>query len=160
MIAATMPEVGEKAPSFSLSALPDGKAVKLADFKGKKVVLYFYPKDMTPGCTSQACDFRDANEAFAGADAVVLGISPDGIDSHRKFAEKYELPFPLLADEGHALAEKYGVWVEKSMYGRKYLGVQRATFLIDREGKVAAVWPKVKVPGHVAEVAAKIAEIE
>ncbi|HEX6986189.1 MAG TPA: thioredoxin-dependent thiol peroxidase [Planctomycetaceae bacterium] len=159
MPAATMPKVGDKAPAFSLPALPDGKTVKLSEFKGKKVVLYFYPKDMTPGCTTEACDFRDAHSTFAGGDAVVLGVSPDSVDSHRKFAEKYGLPFPLLADEDHAVAEKYGVWVEKNMYGKKSWGVQRATFLIDREGKIAAVWPRVKVDGHAAAVAAKLAGV-
>ena len=159
MAVGQMPKVGEKAPAFSLPALPDGKTVKLADFKGKAVVLYFYPRDMTPGCTTEACDFRDAHAGLAGK-AVVLGVSPDGIDDHRKFAERYSLPFPLLADEDHAVAEKYGVWVEKNMYGKKSWGVQRATFLIDGEGKVAAVWPRVKVDGHVAEVAAKVAALE
>lgn len=157
MVEASMPKVGDKAPAFTLPALPDGKPVKLSDYRGGAVVLYFYPKDMTPGCTTQACDFRDAYAGFSKS--VVLGVSPDGIASHRKFAAKYELPFPLLADEDHAVAEKYGLWVEKSMYGRKYWGVQRATFLIDGAGKVAAVWPKVKVEGHVAEVAAKLAEL-
>ncbi|MGC1273198.1 MAG: thioredoxin-dependent thiol peroxidase [Planctomycetaceae bacterium] len=155
---AAMPEVGDKAPAFNLPALPDGKTVKLADFKGRNVVLYFYPKDMTPGCTTEACDFRDAHATFSDGETVVLGVSPDSVEKHRKFAEKYDLPFPLLADEDHAVAEKYGVWVEKMNYGKKYWGVQRATFLIDRSGKVAAVWPKVKVQGHVAEVSAKLAE--
>jgi peroxiredoxin Q/BCP len=159
MPAANMPKVGDKAPAFSLPALPDSKMVKLSDFKGKNVVLYFYPKDMTPGCTTEACDFRDAQATFAGGNAVVLGISPDDIDSHREFAETYGLPFPLLADEGHAVAEKYGAWVEKNMYGKKSWGVQRATFLIDGDGKIAAVWPRVKVEGHVAAVAAKLAEL-
>jgi peroxiredoxin Q/BCP len=155
---AAVPKVGDKAPAFSLPALPDGKTVKLSDFEGKKIVLYFYPKDMTPGCTTEACDFRDAHAGFAG-ETVVLGVSPDPIESHRKFAEKYELPFPLLADEDHAVAEKYGLWVEKNMYGKKSWGVQRATFLIDREGRIAAAWPRVKVDGHVAAVAAKTAEL-
>lgn len=159
MPAATIPKAGDKAPAFSLPALPDGKTVKLSGFRGKNVVLYFYPKDMTPGCTTEACDFRDAHAKFAGGNTVVLGISPDDIDSHRKFAEQYALPFPLLADEDHAVAEKYGVWVEKNMYGKKSWGVQRATFLIDAEGKVAAVWPRVKVEGHAAAVAEKLAEL-
>lgn len=159
MPAAAMPEVGDKAPAFSLPALPDGKMVKLADFKGRNVVLYFYPKDMTPGCTTEACDFRDAHATFTDGETVVLGVSPDSVERHRKFAEKYELPFPLLADEDHAVAEKYGVWVEKMNYGKKYWGVQRATFLIDPSGKIAAVWPKVKVQGHVADVAARLAEL-
>ena len=159
MSAAAMPGIGDKAPAFSLPALPDGKKVKLADFKGQNVVLYFYPKDMTPGCTTEACDFRDAHTAFADGETVVLGVSPDSIDRHRKFAETYELPFPLLSDEDHAVAEKYGVWVEKKNYGKTYWGIQRATFLIDRQGKVAAVWPRVKVAGHVAAVAAKLDEL-
>jgi peroxiredoxin Q/BCP len=153
-----MPAVGTKAPAFDLPAFPTGR-YKLSQFKGEKfVVLYFYPKDNTPGCTTEACDFRDQHVRF-GKDAVVLGISPDSVASHQKFAEKFSLPFPLLADEGHAVAEKYGVWVEKNMYGKKSMGIQRATFLIDKDGKIAAVWPKVKVAGHVAEVAAKLKEL-
>lgn len=159
MSVAVMPQVGDKAPAFSLPALPDGKKVKLADFKGKNVILYFYPKDMTPGCTTQACDFRDRHSDFSASDTVVLGVSPDPIERHRKFAEKHELPFPLLADEDHTVAEKYGVWVEKMNFGKKYWGIQRATFLIDKSGKIAAVWPKVKVQGHVAAVAEKLAEL-
>lgn len=155
---AAVPKVGDKAPAFSLPALPDGKTVKLSDYKGKKVVLYFYPKDMTPGCTTEACDFRDAHAGFGG-ETVVLGVSPDSVESHKKFAEKYELPFPLLADEDHAVAEKYGLWVEKNMYGKKSWGVQRATFLIGREGRIAVAWPRVKVDGHVADVASKAAEL-
>ena len=159
MAIGSMPKVGEKAPAFSLPALPDGKPVKLSDFKGRAVVLYFYPKDMTPGCTTEACDFRDAYPGLGGK-AVVLGVSPDGVESHRKFAAKYELPFPLLADEDHAVAEKYGVWVEKSMYGKKYWGVQRATFLIDGDGVVQRVWRKVKVPGHAEEVLAATRDLK
>ena len=154
-----MPHVGDKAPAFRLPALPDGKPVALADFRGRNVVLYFYPRDMTPGCTTEACDFRDIHPTFARAGAVVLGISTDSVASHQKFAEKYDLPFPLLADEDHAVAEKYGVWVEKNMYGRKSLGVQRATFLVDGDGIIAAVWPRVKVQGHAADVATKLAEL-
>jgi peroxiredoxin Q/BCP len=154
-----MPKVGDRAPAFHLPAWPDGKKLKLADFKGRYVVLYFYPKDMTPGCTTEACDFRDAHTQFAGLDAVILGISPDPIEAHQKFAEKYGLPFPLLSDEDHAVAEKYGVWVEKNMYGKKSWGVQRATFVIDKAGTIAAVWPRVKVNGHVAAVAEKLAEL-
>lgn len=154
-----MPETGKKAPAFSLPAHPE-KSVKLGQFKGKKnVVLYFYPKDNTPGCTQEACDFRDNLGRLNSADTVVLGISPDSVASHAKFAEKFDLPFTLLADEDHAICEKYGVWVEKKNYGKTYMGVQRATFLIDKEGKIAAVWPKVTVAGHVDEVAAKVAEL-
>lgn len=159
MSASDMPQVGKTAPAFTLPAIPDG-TVKLSQFKGKNVVLYFYPRDNTPGCTQEACDFRDNPAAFQNKDTVVLGISPDSVASHQKFADKFELPFPLLSDEDHAVAEKYGVWVEKKQYGRTYMGIQRATFLIDKQGKVAAVWPRVRVKGHVAEVAAKLAQLE
>ena len=155
----TMPEIGDPAPEFSLPAVPEGK-VSLKQFRGKQnVVLYFYPKDNTPGCTQEACDFRDQTTPLTRAGAVVLGISPDSTTSHEKFAAKFELPFPLLSDPDHAVAEKYGVWVEKNMYGRKSMGVQRATFLIDKRGKIAAVWPKVKVAGHVDDVIAKLKEV-
>lgn len=154
-----MPKVGDKAPSFHLPALPTGSKVNLSDYKGRFVVLYFYPRDMTPGCTTEACDFRDSHSRLAAHDAVVLGVSTDSIESHQKFAEKYELPFPLLADTDHSLCEKYGVWVEKNMYGKKSLGVQRASFLIDPLGKIAAVWPRVKVAGHVDEVVKKLNEL-
>lgn len=154
-----VPKVGDAAPEFRLPASPDGEPVGLSDFRGKTVVLYFYPRDMTPGCTTESCDFRDAHPRFADENAVVLGISTDGIESHRKFSEAYELPFPLLADEDHAVAERYGVWVEKNMYGKKSWGVQRATFVIDGAGKVSAVWPRVKVEGHVAAVVAKLPEL-
>lgn len=153
-----MPEEGKKAPSFTLPG-SSGKNVKLSDYKGKNIVLYFYPKDDTPGCTVEAKGFRDHADAFENAGAVVLGVSPDGVTSHCKFRDKYDLNFELLADEEHAVAEKYGVWVEKSMYGKKYWGVQRATFLIDGSGKVAKVWPKVKPDGHPAEVLAAIAAL-
>jgi thioredoxin-dependent peroxiredoxin len=144
-------KVGDKAPEFSLEN-GDGTTVKLKDFKGKPVILYFYPKDNTSGCTKQACDFRDTQPAIRKAGAVVLGVSPDSVASHEKFAAKFELPFTLLSDPDHAVAEKYGVWVEKSMYGRKYMGIERTTFLIDEKGKVAEIWSKVKVPGHVETV--------
>jgi thioredoxin-dependent peroxiredoxin len=146
-----MPDVGKKAPAFTLKD-QDGKPVTLADFKGKPVVLYFYPKDDTPGCTQEACDFRDASAALKKAGAVVLGISPDDSKRHGKFAAKWKLPFPLLADTEHAVALAYGAWAEKSMYGRKYMGIVRSTFLIGKDGVVAQVWPKVKVTGHVEEV--------
>lgn len=155
----TMPEEGDKAPTFDLPTFPAGRT-KLSQFKGKQnVVLYFYPRDDTPGCTKEACGFRDDIGNFQSADTVVLGISTDSVDSHKKFAEKFSLPFPLLADEDHAVAEKYGVWVEKNMYGKKSMGIQRATFLIDKNGKIAAVWPRVKVDGHVGEVAEKLKEL-
>jgi peroxiredoxin Q/BCP len=158
MSGSAIPQVGKTAPAFTLPAIPDG-TVKLSQFKGKNVVLYFYPRDNTPGCTQEACDFRDNAAAFQNKGTVVLGISPDSVASHRKFADKFELPFPLLADEDHKVAVKYGVWVEKQQYGRKYMGIQRATFLIDKQGKIAAVWPKVSVKGHVADVAARLAEL-
>lgn len=154
-----MPQVGRTAPAFTLPAVPEG-TVRLSQFQGKKnVILYFYPRDNTPGCTQEACDFRDHLAALNRGDAVVLGVSPDSVASHQKFADKFELPFPLLADEKHQVCEKYGVWVEKKNYGKSYMGVQRATFLIDKRGKIAAVWPKVKVAGHVQEVAQKLAEL-
>ena len=149
---------GDVAPAFTVLTNGGGK-VSLADFAGKNVVLFFYPRDNTPGCTIEACDFRDRHAQF-GDDVVVLGVSPDSVASHGKFTENFSLPFPLLADEDHAVAEKYGVWVEKNMYGKKSMGIQRATFLIDPEGKIAAAWPRVKVDGHVAEVAAKLKELE
>ena len=146
-----MIEEGKKAPAFSLKDQA-GKTVKLSDFSGKNVVLYFYPKDNTPGCTTEACDFRDQHGKLEKAGAVVLGVSPDAEKTHLKFAGKFGLPFTLLADTEHAVAEKYGAWGEKSLYGRKYLGIIRSTFLIGGDGKVAKVWPKVKVAGHVEEV--------
>ena len=146
-----MLEVGKKAPVFTLED-QDGKPVKLSSFKGQPVVLYFYPKDDTPGCTQEACDFRDGHAALKKAGAVLLGVSPDTVRSHGKFAAKHELPFPLLADTDHRVAEAYGAWAEKSMYGRKYLGIVRSTFLLDADGKVARLWPKVKVRGHADEV--------
>lgn len=158
MAETAIPAVGSKAPAFHLAAYPAGK-IRLSQFQDEKfVVLYFYPKDDTPGCTTEACNFRDQHAEFA-SDTIVLGISPDSVASHEKFTNKFSLPFPLLADEDHAIAEKYGVWVEKNMYGKKSMGVQRATFLIDKKGKIAAVWPKVKVEGHVAAVAEKLNEL-
>ena len=142
---------GSKAPPFSLVS-DSGETVTLAGLRGKKVVLYFYPKDDTSGCTVEACEFRDNWQAVERAGAVVLGVSPDGVASHGKFKAKYQLPFPLLADEDHAVAEAYGAWGEKSMYGRKYKGILRSTFLIDEEGRVAHVFEKVKAKGHAAEV--------
>jgi len=146
-----IPSVGSKAPDFKL---PDhtGKSVSLSQLAGKNVVLYFYPKDDTPGCTREACGFRDEHSALEKAGAVVLGVSPDGAASHQKFATKYSLPFPLLSDTEHKVADAYGVWGEKSLYGRKFIGLTRATFLIDAQGRVKQVWPKVKVDGHVAQV--------
>jgi len=151
-------ELGKKAPAFSLPD-QDGKQVTLSSFKGKPVVLYFYPKDDTPGCTQEACDFRDAYSALKKAGAVLLGVSPDDARSHGKFAAKFALPFPLLADTNHDVAEAYGAWAEKSMYGRTYMGIVRSTFLIDAAGKLAKVWPKVKVRGHVDEVREALAAL-
>jgi peroxiredoxin Q/BCP len=153
-----LPAVGRKAPAFDMPAWPAGR-IRLRDLAGKNVVLYFYPRDNTPGCTQEACAFRDRYAEFDSADTVVLGVSTDSLKSHEKFATKFELPFPLLIDEDHQLAEKYGVWVEKQQYGRKYMGLQRSTFLIDKRGKLAAVWPKVSVKGHVAEVAAALEKL-
>jgi peroxiredoxin Q/BCP len=151
-------EEGAKAPAFTLLA-DDGTKVKLADFAGKPVVLYFYPKDDTPGCTTEACAFRDRSKELAKHGAVVLGVSPDDVASHAKFKAKYGLGFTLLADTDHALAEKYGAWREKNMYGKKSMGVQRSTFLIGRDGKVAKVWKKVSVAGHDEAVLAALAEL-
>ena len=155
---AEMPKVGQSAPDFELPAHPGGR-FRLSGVKGRNVVLYFYPRDDTPGCTTEACAFRDNLARLQSADAIVLGVSTDSLDAHARFAEKYSLPFPLLADEDHSVAERYGVWVEKNLYGRKSMGVRRATFLIDKRGKVAAVWPKVKVDGHVDAVAEALAEL-
>jgi peroxiredoxin Q/BCP len=146
-----MLEAGQKAPAFSLKD-QDGKTVKLSDFKGQHVVLYFYPKDNTPGCTTEACDFRDSQAALKKAGAVVLGVSMDSEASHQKFIQKHGLNFPLLVDADHAVAEKYGAWGEKSMYGKKFMGLIRSTFLVGPDGKLKQVWPKVKVDGHVEEV--------
>ena len=144
-------EPGARAPAFRLPA-DSGGDVSLAGLKGRPVVLYFYPKDDTSGCTIEACEFRDNWRAVEAAGAVVLGVSPDGVASHQKFKRKYELPFTLLADEDHAVAEAYGAWGEKSMYGRKYFGVVRTTYLIDARGEIARVFEKVKPRGHAAEV--------
>ena len=142
---------GSKAPEFSLSAT-DGSTISLSGLAGKRVVLYFYPKDDTPGCTVEACNFRDNLGRLAAHNVVILGISPDSVKSHEKFTKKFDLPFPLLSDVDHAVAEAYGVWVEKSMYGKKYMGIERSTFLIDEAGVLQKVWSKVKVEGHVDEV--------
>ena len=142
-----MVDKGGMAPDFELPA-DDGSTVSLAGLRGRKVVLYFYPKDDTSGCTTQACGVRDELPRIEEGGAVVLGVSPDPVSSHRRFKEKYDLNFPLLADEDHAVAEAYGVWKEKSMYGRKYMGIERSTFLIDEEGRVADVWRRVKPKEH------------
>ncbi len=146
-----MIEEGKKAPDFNLKN-QDGETISLKDFKGKKVVLYFYPKDNTSGCTKEACNFRDEFPKFKNVDAVILGVSPDSVASHKKFAEKYDLPFNLLSDEEKKVLEQYGVWQEKSMYGKKYMGVVRTTVVIDENGKIRKIFPKVKVDGHNKEV--------
>jgi peroxiredoxin Q/BCP len=151
-------EPGTKAPAFSLKS-DSGKTVKLSDFKGKPVVLYFYPKDDTPGCTREACAFRDLKSEMEKADAVVLGVSPDTVESHGKFRDKYQLNFPLLADAGHELADQYGAWREKNMYGKKSMGIQRSTYLIGPDGKIARVWKKVNVDGHDAAVLEAIKQL-
>jgi len=147
----SVPEEGKKAPAFSLKA-GSGETVKLSDLEGKPVVVYFYPKDDTPGCTIEAKGFQEHLGEFERAGAAVVGISPDGTESHCKFADKYGLTFTLLTDEDHEVAQEYGVWVEKSQQGRTYWGVQRATFLVDQAGKIAKAWPKVKPEGHAEEV--------
>lgn len=147
----TIPSEGKKAPAFNLPS-DSGEKIRLSAFKGSPVVLYFYPKDNTPGCTLEAQDFRDAMRDFRRIGVEVLGVSPDNVDSHCKFIDKHGLNFTLLADTDHTVAEKYGVWIEKNMYGRKFWGVQRATFLIDPSGRIAKAWPKVKVKGHAREV--------
>jgi peroxiredoxin Q/BCP len=152
------PVVGTPAPDFTL--LTDtGESLSLASLQGKTVVLYFYPKDDTSGCTTQACGLRDQFPRFTDANAVILGVSPDDVRSHVKFKAKYELPFTLLADTEHAVAEAYGVWKEKSMYGRKYMGVERTTFLIDATGVLRQVFEKVKPATHADDVAAAIAAL-
>ena len=146
-----MVELGKKAPNFKM-ATDGGGSVALKDLKGRKVVLYFYPKDDTPGCTKEACGFRDALPDFSKLDAEIIGVSKDSVAKHDKFKAKYELPFTLASDEDGSVCEAYGTWVEKSMYGRKYMGIERATFLIDEKGVVRGEWRKVKVPGHVDAV--------
>jgi thioredoxin-dependent peroxiredoxin len=150
---------GDKAPNFSLEA-DDGTTVTRDSLAGTNVVLFFYPKDNTSGCTKEACDFRDAFPRFGKIDAVVIGVSPDSLESHRKFKKKYELPYRLLSDEGHKLADSFGVWKEKSLYGRKYMGIERTTVIIDRKGRVARVFPRVKIPGHIQEVEKTVRELK
>ena len=142
---------GDKAPSFKAQT-NGGESISLEDFSGKNVVLYFYPKDDTPGCTKQACAFRDRQSALEEHGAVVYGVSPDSVESHVKFRGKYDLNFPLLADPDHKVADKYGAWREKNMYGKKSMGIQRSTFLIDANGIVVKVWKRVQVDGHDQQV--------
>ena len=150
---------GKQAPDFSL-VNEKGEIVQLKDFRGHYVILYFYPKDMTPGCTTEACDFRDKHEDFSHLNAVVLGVSPDDAKKHTKFIDKHGLPFSLLVDEDHTVAEAYGVWVLKKMYGREYMGIERSTFLIDGEGNLVKQWRKVRVKNHIEEVYAFLGEQE
>lgn len=151
-------ESGDKAPSFKLKN-QDGKTISLADLKGKPVVLYFYPKDDTPGCTKEACNFRDEFPIFGKLKAEIIGVSIDSVESHKKFAVKYKLPFNLLADDKKEVVEKYGVWQEKSMYGKKYMGIVRTTFIIDADGKISKIFPKVKVDDHNKEVMEALKEL-
>ena len=144
-------KVGAAAPDFDMPTDGGGK-VSLKQLKGKKVVLYFYPKDDTPGCTTEACAFRDSLPDFSKVKAAIVGVSRDDVKSHEKFKKKFDLPFPLASDEDGKVCEDYGVWVEKSMYGRKYMGIERSTFLIDEKGIVRNIWRKVKVSGHADEV--------
>jgi len=146
---------GDRAPAFSLVS-DSGEKISLKDFKGKTVVLYFYPKDMTSGCTQEACDFRDFTPQLKKSSAVVLGVSKDSVVSHQKFKEKYDLPFPLLSDDSGEVCEKYGVWKQKSMYGRKYMGIERSTFVIGADGKIAKIYNKVKVKDHAKTVLADL----
>ena len=150
-----MLSTGDPAPDFTLSDA-DGNPVSLSDFKGQKVVLYFYPKDNTPGCTKEACGFRDARDDYMEANAVVIGVSPDSEKSHQRFREKYDLPFLLLADPERQAIEGYDVWKEKNMYGKKYMGVERSTFIIDEDGILLEILRKVKVDGHVQSVLASL----
>ena len=144
-------KAGQKAPAFSLPN-QDGNVVSLSQFKGKKVVLYFYPKDDTPGCTKESCAFRDGMDEIRESGAVVLGVSGDSVDSHKKFAKKFNLNFPLLSDERKTVLQAYGVWKEKSLYGRKFMGIERTTFIIDEQGTIDDIFQKVKVDGHLEEV--------
>jgi peroxiredoxin Q/BCP len=143
-------EVGKEVKDFTLRNQA-GEKVNLSDYKGRYVVLYFYPKDMTPGCTTEACDFRDNHEKFGELDAVILGVSPDPVEQHQKFIDKHDLPFELLADEDHSVAEDFDVWKLKKNFGREYYGIERSTFIIDKEGKLIKEFRKVRVKGHVEE---------
>jgi peroxiredoxin Q/BCP len=150
-------EIGMQVPNFKLET-NSGETVTLSKFQGTNVVLYFYPKDMTPGCTTEACDFRDQIQQFTEVDAVILGVSPDTVERHQKFVEKYGLPFLLLADTEHLLAEAFGVWKLKKNFGKEYMGIERSTFIIDKDGKLVKEWRKVKVKGHVEEALTYIRE--
>lgn len=150
-------KIGEKAPDFSLPA-SNGETVSLQDFVGKNIILYFYPKDMTPGCTTEACDFRDQHSQFSDLNTVILGVSIDSLQRHQKFIDKHGLPFLLLADEQHKAAESYRVWKLKKNFGKEYMGIERSTFVIDKEGILVKEWRKVKVKGHVEEALTFIGE--
>jgi thioredoxin-dependent peroxiredoxin len=151
-------KVGDKAPAFKLKN-QDAKVISLSDLKGKPIVLYFYPKDDTSGCTKEACNFRDEFPKFGKLNAEIIGISADSVESHKKFADKYKLPFDLLSDEKKEVINQYGVWQEKSMYGRKYMGIVRTTFIIDSSGKIVKIFPKVKVDEHNEEVMEALKEL-
>jgi len=151
----SIPQTGSKAPDFNLPS-SNGGNIALSDLKGKNVVVYFYPKDDTPGCTVEACGLRDSFKEIGKLNCVILGVSPDSVKSHGKFISKFQLPFPLLADEDKKMCQDYGVWVEKSMYGKKYMGVARTTFIIDKNGRIAKVFEKVKPEGHEQEILAAL----
>lgn len=151
-------QVGDPAPDFDLEA-DDGSRVSLASLRGRNVVLFFYPKDDTPGCTREACDFRDALPRFGEVNAELFGVSPDSAKSHRRFREKFALPYRLLVDDGHRLADAYGIWKQKKLFGVTYMGVVRTTVIIDSNGRIARIFPKVKVEGHVEEVADAVAQL-
>ncbi|AST90288.1 thioredoxin-dependent thiol peroxidase [Sutcliffiella cohnii] len=150
-------EVGKLAPDFELQT-EKGEKIKLSDFRGKNVVLYFYPKDMTPGCTTQACDFRDKHEDFSQLNTVILGVSPDPVEKHQKFIEKHGLPFSLLVDEDHQVAENYDVWKLKKNFGKEYMGIERSTFIINTKGEIVKEWRKVRVKDHVEDALSFIKE--
>jgi peroxiredoxin Q/BCP len=158
MATSLLPVVGKPAPDFTLPST-SGEPISLKQFKGKKtVILYFYPKDDTPGCTREACDFRDLAAEFEKHNTAILGISTDPLDSHHRFREKYHLPFPLLADEDAAISKLYGVYKQKNVYGKKSLGIERTTFVIDKTGRIATIYPKVKVEGHIQELLGFVGE--
>ena len=158
MTIAMLPVIGRTAPDFSLPSTT-GEPVSLKQFKGKKtVILYFYPKDETPGCTKEACEFRDHTAEFEKHNAVILGVSTDGLESHQRFRDKHKLPFPLLADEDATVSKMYGVYKQKNLYGKKYMGIERTTFVIDRTGRVAQIYPKVKVEGHIPDLLEFVSE--
>ena len=154
----SLPAIGSTAPDFTAPISPE-RTLTLSDLRGQIVVLYFYPKDSTPGCTTEACDFRDSFTRLTGLNVAVVGVSKDSLKRHHNFSTKYNLPFPLVCDDGTNICENYGVWVEKSMYGKRFMGIERTTFLIDAHGLIRQVWSRVKVKGHVAEVIAAIEQL-